>query len=131
MATPVAVPFVRSSNFDCSQVRVPSAKAAVGRTPITNREARRMLKAVEKETLRGLRNVVPRFKSDPETPSYAPHPIELEDFRLTRRQDQSRDSMRVALGQWGQPARHSRKHGIVDFHGFCPSQTAKYASTQV
>src|SRR5262244_4185033 len=27
MATPVAVPFVSSSNFDCSQVRVPSPKA--------------------------------------------------------------------------------------------------------
>jgi hypothetical protein len=74
MATPVAVPFVRSSNFDCSQVRVPSAKAAVGRTPIANREKRRMPK-VEKETLRGLRNVVPRFKNDPQTPGYAPHPI--------------------------------------------------------
>ena len=28
MATPVAVPLVSSSNFDCSQVRVPSAKVA-------------------------------------------------------------------------------------------------------
>src|SRR2546430_16377653 len=30
MATPLAVPLVSSSNFDCSQVRVPSARARTG-----------------------------------------------------------------------------------------------------
>jgi hypothetical protein len=35
MATPVAVPFKRSSNFDCSHVRVPSANALTARVHTT------------------------------------------------------------------------------------------------
>src|SRR5882757_8320757 len=30
-ATPFGVPFTKSSNFDCSQTRVPSARAKVGK----------------------------------------------------------------------------------------------------
>src|ERR1700686_726904 len=58
IATPVAVPLVRSSNFDCSQVRVPSAKATALIATVESKKPVRM----EWGTLRRLRNVIPRFK---------------------------------------------------------------------
>ena len=35
IATPCVVPLVKSSNFDCSQVRVPSAKLKAGKRRMT------------------------------------------------------------------------------------------------
>src|SRR6266852_5149231 len=55
IATPVAVPLVSSSNFDCSQVRVPSAKTGVIR-PAPQRLIRRKLVRKNKNGFRKLSN---------------------------------------------------------------------------
>src|SRR5258708_36506339 len=53
MATPVAVPLVSSSNFDCSQVRVPSADA-VGSNAEKGRYVRKRALRRTKESFCGL-----------------------------------------------------------------------------
>jgi len=58
IATPVAVPLVSSSNFDCSQVRVPSANAV--ETIRQLRVARKRLEKRKNKNLRALCNFVPR-----------------------------------------------------------------------
>src|SRR5579863_2201563 len=60
IATPVAVPLTRSSNLDCSHVRVPSAAAGAVRQK-TEIKARR----TPAKTRGTLCNVIPRF-GDPE-----------------------------------------------------------------
>jgi hypothetical protein len=58
MATPVAVPLVSSSNFDCSQVRVPSANAV--ETIWELKLVRRKPEKRKRKNLRALCNCVPR-----------------------------------------------------------------------
>src|SRR5207253_1024750 len=45
MATPLLVPLTRSSNFDCSQVRVPSPNAALARRA---KDARRWIERIRR-----------------------------------------------------------------------------------
>src|SRR5882762_1662586 len=46
MATPLAVPMLSSSNFDCSQVRVPSPDARVAARPAAKKRSRKKARAV-------------------------------------------------------------------------------------
>ena len=57
MATPEAVPFSRSSNFDCSQERVPCAKT----TTDTAHHNKRPLKTI-RDDLSTLCKFIPRFQ---------------------------------------------------------------------
>src|SRR5271169_2405705 len=66
MATPVAVPLVRSSNLDCSQVRVPSARTDGARRASVSIERRRRTK-MEWGILRELCNVCTSIQNHPET----------------------------------------------------------------
>src|SRR5208282_147199 len=59
IATPVAVPLVSSSNFDCSQVRVPSANA-VETSPEPLKFARRRPAKRKRKGFRALCNFIPR-----------------------------------------------------------------------
>ncbi len=66
MATPVAVPLVRSSNLDCSQVRVPSARTDGARRATVSVERKRPTR-MEWGILRELCNVCTSLQNHPET----------------------------------------------------------------
>src|SRR5258708_21763680 len=59
MATPLAVPLVSSSNFDCSQVRVPSANAVDTSTEALTLDRKRLARS-KRKSFRALCNFIPR-----------------------------------------------------------------------
>src|SRR5216684_1159406 len=58
IATPAAVPLVSSSNFDCSQVRVPSASPA-GTNIMTRKMGRAIRTRIKSEEIDDLRKSLP------------------------------------------------------------------------
>src|SRR5258706_9403073 len=112
IATPLAVPLVSSSNFDCSHVRVPSANAVeTGPEPLKPL-IRRLVRRTRK-SFRALCNFIPR--SD----------VGGGIFRLSRRLVAGRRPRPGGLG------RSLILRGIVRFHAFLAPGPAALARLQV
>src|SRR5579872_6348860 len=88
MATPVGVPLVRSSNFDCSQVRVPSANATAPKLSTVN--TARNNPPERKKNRRRLCTLIPRLQIHRRDVVGNASFAEPQEFRLTRDAAQSR-----------------------------------------
>src|SRR5580700_4718010 len=103
MATPVAVPRVSSSNRDCSQVRVPSAKAVATRLELLKLIRTRAIRR-KKKGFRALCNFIPQ------------RDICGGVFRLSRLAG-GKGPQRLKA-RTPEPARVLILRGIVRFHAF-------------
>src|SRR5579863_9934600 len=113
MATPVAVPLVRSSNLDCSQVLVPSAR---------EEEIRAQRVSARKKDRRGFCNGQPRFR------------IGAARLRVARIQVNTRMEVPGWFDELSMRGAERKTHGvsqrdIVAFYAFRAAKTVERAGS--